>query len=133
MPLVTIGFGMVLTALGLFAYLGSATANPSVTALIPTFIGGPLVLCGLVAQEARRRMHAMHVAVMLGLIGAIAALGRGLSKISVLTSDEPGVDKRPIAFVLLTGAVCAVYVVLCVRSFILARRRRDAEAKLHSA
>lgn len=121
---VTIGFGVVLTAIGLFGYFGSASETPSLTALIPAFIGGPLILCGLVARQERLRMHAMHVAVLLGLVGAIAALGRGMMKLGMLISDDPTIDKRPIRLIFLTGLVCLVFVGVCVWSFVDARRRR---------
>jgi len=126
MPNITIGFGAILTALGLFAYFGAASDNPSMTALIPAFIGIPLIACGVVARQEKLRMHAMHFAAMLGLIGTIAAFGRAVSKLSVIITDDPTVDKRPIRLVLLTGLICIVYVAVCVRSFIVARRRRRA-------
>jgi membrane associated rhomboid family serine protease len=69
MPKVTIGFGAVLIALGLFGYFGSASENPSPTALIPAAVGAILVVCGLVAHKADLRPHAMHAAVLVGLIG----------------------------------------------------------------
>jgi hypothetical protein len=126
MPIVTIFFGGVLILLGCVGYFGSGSANPSVTALIPAFLGVPLELCGVAALNPKFRMHAMHGAVLLGLIGAIAALGRGLMKIGALASDDPTVDKRPVVLVLTMAALCIVYVALCIRSFIAARKRRQA-------
>ncbi len=72
-------------------------------------------------------MHAMHVAVLLGLVGAVAALGRMAMKLSTLIpsliSDDPTIH-RPVRSTFLMALVCIVYVALCVRSFIQARRRR---------
>jgi hypothetical protein len=128
MPNLTIVFGAILTGLGLFGYFGSNAAEPSVTALIPAFVGVPLALCGFVARQEKLRMHAMHAAVLLGLIGAVAAGGRGMMKLGTLISDDPTIDKRPVRLVFLMAALCLVYVVLCVWSFIQARRRRVAGA-----
>jgi hypothetical protein len=123
MPIVTIVVGAVLTAIGLFGYFGSASESPSVTALIPAFLGGALIVCGLVAHKPNLRMHAMHVAVLLALLGAIAALVRAVPKFGLLASDDP-TFRRPVAMMFLMAITCIIYVVLCVRSFISARRRR---------
>lgn len=127
MPTLTIIFGAVLTAFGLHLYFGSSSSDPSVTALIPAFIGVPLILCGLLARREKWRMHAMHVAVLVALVGAVAAGGRMVMKFSTLIpsliSDDPTIH-RPVRGVFLTALVCVVYVALCVRSFIQARRRR---------
>jgi hypothetical protein len=131
MPIVTIIFGAVLTGFGLHLYFGSSTPDPSVTALIPAFVGVPLILCGLFARREKWRMHVMHVAVLLGLLGAVAALGRLAMKFSTLIpsliSDDPTVH-RPVRSMFLMAAICIVYVALCVRSFIEARRRRTQGA-----
>ncbi|MBI3837317.1 MAG: hypothetical protein HY288_05215 [Planctomycetia bacterium] len=127
MPILTIVVGVVLTGFGLHLYFGSATPDPSVTALIPAFVGVPLILCGLIAQREKWRMHAMHVAVLVGLAGAVAALGRMAMKISTLIpaliSDDPTIH-RPARSTFLMALICIVYVGLCVRSFIQSRRRR---------
>ena len=123
MPKVTILFGAVLVALGLFAYFGSASENPSPTALIPAVVGAILIVCGLVGMRPDLRKHAMHAGAMVGTIGAIAALGRGLPKIGLAASDDI-TYARPVRLVLLMAIICLVYVALCVRSFIVARRRR---------
>jgi hypothetical protein len=132
MPNLTIVFGAVLTAFGLHLYFGSPTPNPSVTALIPAFFGGPLILCGWIARRDEWRMHAMHVAVLLALLGALAAGGRMAMKLPALIpsliSDDPIVH-RPVRSMFLMAAICIVYVALCVRSFIQARRRRISAAK----
>src|SRR2546423_13743050 len=72
--------GMLLTALGLVCYvfakqLGAEQA--SVTALIPTFLGVPLMLLGYFSLfKPHLRMHLMHVAVLLATLGFLAAAGR---------------------------------------------------------
>jgi len=127
MPNVTIGFGLVLGAIGLFGYFGSTAEHPSVTALIPAFFGAVLILCGLLAYNSAWRKHAMHAAAAVGLIGFIAAAGRGLPKLGAAISDDPQFHRAP-RLVLLMMLVCLVFVATCVWSFISARRRQKAEA-----
>ena len=120
---VTLAIGVILTAIGLFGYFGSASDNPSPTALIPAAFGAVLIVLGLVAHRASVRMHAMHAAVMVGLIGFLLAGGRGFMKLGLAASDDLTIS-RPVRLVLLMAIVCLVYVGLCVGSFISARRRR---------
>ncbi len=122
---ITIVFGALLTVLGLYGYFGSTADSPSVTALIPAFFGVPLEICGILAMKDSLRKHAMHGAVMIALLGALAAGGRGLMKIGALFSNDPDVNKRPVVMMLLMAVICAVFVVLCVRSFINVRRERE--------
>ena len=42
-------------------------------ALIPAFVGAPLVLAGLVGMVERFLKHAMHLAAMIGLLGCLGA------------------------------------------------------------
>jgi hypothetical protein len=128
----TIFFSIVLIALGLYGYFGSPDAEPSKTALIPAAFGILLLIPGLIALNDRFRMHAMHAAAAVGLLGLVMAGGRGGMKIGSLFSDDPNVNKRPIMMVLAMAAVCLVFVGLCVKSFIDARRRQAAERRASS-
>ncbi len=116
MAKLTIGLGVVLIALGVGGYFG--TGRESWTALIPAGFGLPLLILGLVALQDARRKHAMHAAVVLGVLGFGGTAG-GLY--TLLTGGE--VDRPVAVAVKATMAVlCLVYVVLCVGSFIAARR-----------
>ena len=119
MAKITIGLGLVLIALGVGSYLG--TGRASVTALIPAFVGLPLALLGAAALNDRLRKHAMHVAVVVGLLG-FAGAARGFAKLpSILTGGEV---ERPVAVYvqIAMSLLCLVFVVLCVGSFIKTRR-----------
>ena len=61
MPKITIGLGILLILLGLGGYFG--TDAKSFTALIPAFVGVPLLLLGCLALKDNLRKHAMHAAV----------------------------------------------------------------------
>lgn len=125
MPNITIGFGVVLCAIGLFGYFRSTSDQPSVTALIPCFFGAVLILCGLLAYAEKWRKHAMHAAATVALIGFLAAAGRGIPKLGAAISDDPTLHRAP-RLVLLMALVCLIFVGICIGSFISARRRRKA-------
>ncbi|MGH9162051.1 MAG: hypothetical protein ACRD2X_18945, partial [Vicinamibacteraceae bacterium] len=113
--------GVLLVLLGVFGY--SATAGVSLTALIPAAFGILLWVLAVVARNERRRPHAMHAAVVVGLVGFLATVSALASLPAVLQGGDVA---RPAAVVsqsimaLLTG----VFVVLSVKSFVDARRRR---------
>jgi hypothetical protein len=122
---VSIAFGVVLILLGAGYYYGTGLAHP--TALIPAGFGAVLLLLGLLALKDSLRKHAMHLAAMVGLLGFLGGAGMGLPKLPALLS---GTAERPPAVIeqLIMGAVCLVFVALCVRSFIVARRNRLRQA-----
>lgn len=118
MPKVTVITGLVLVALGLLGYFVFGGDAPSKTALIPAFFGVPIAGLGLLAMKPKARKVAMHIAVVFGLLGFIAPLGR---LIPVAIKGE--LQMVASTFMLITMAVvCLVFVVLCVRSFIAARK-----------
>jgi hypothetical protein len=125
MPNLAIAFGAVLCAIGLWGYIGADPERQSVTALIPSFFGAALVLCGALAYNAAWRKHAMHAAAAVALLGFLAAAGRGVPKLGEAISDDPTLHRAP-RLILLMALVCLVFVVLAVWSFISARRRRAA-------
>jgi hypothetical protein len=125
MPKITIVVGVLLLIEGLVCYfawqqLGAAHQSP--TALIPAFVGAPLILLGWgSAVKPNLRMHLMHGAVTLALLGFLASLGRFIS----VMVKNPAVSVGTMAN-LIMAILTGVYVVLCVRSFIAARRARTA-------
>ncbi len=115
----TIGIGCVLIALGVGSYFG--TGRASMTALIPAFFGLPLVLLGVAALNERLRKHAMHAAVVVGLLGFVGA-ARGFSQVPAILSGDQVERPVAVAVQIAMSLVCLVFVVLCVLSFIKARR-----------
>ena len=122
---VSIGFGVVLIVLGVGFYLATGQQHP--TALIASGFGLVLLLLGLVALKDSLRKHAMHLAAMVGLIGFLVPAVMALPKLPALLSGEAA---RPAAVVeqLIMAALCLLFVLLCVRSFIVARRNRARQA-----
>ncbi len=124
MAKVTLIFAALLIALGLGSYLGTGSQHP--TALIPTWFGLALGLFGLLAMSpdpGRRKLY-MHISVTIGLLGFLGAAGRAIP--SYLHARSAGIAPDMIALgAQLTMAVLLlVYVLMCVRSFIEARRAR---------
>ena len=116
---VTIVFGVLLILVGVVPYLIHPVSK---TALIPAAVGVLLAALGGVAMNPGARKHAMHVAVMVGLLGFLAAAGRLVSTIARggTPSGLAGISLG------LMALLCGIFVVLCVRSFIAARRNRLA-------
>jgi len=128
-PVVTVVFGLLLIALGLWGRFGGdwglwaplglpAPEHLSNTALIPAYFGAAFVVLGLLALKESFLKHAMHLAAMLGVIGLLAAGGRLLA-----TGYKWGVGGVSLATM---AGLCVLFVLLCVNSFIQARRRRRA-------
>ena len=137
MARVTLVFAALLAVLGLVGFLGTGSAHP--TALIPTWIGLALGVFGFLAispNEGRRKLF-MHVNVTIGLLGflgtvgeivrSVRAIGRAMDLERASGVDSHAISMSPNAAIALTSKVLLaglllLYVILCVRSFIAARR-----------
>ena len=125
MPIVSIVVGALLGALGAWGYLQQSEGERSATALIPAFVGAPLVLCGLLGLKESLLKHSMHAAAMVGLLGMLGGVAN-LVRVAMkggIDWAKPGVQSTAA----MTG-LCAVFVALCVNSFVQVRRRRRAAA-----
>lgn len=123
MARITILFAAGLIILGIAGYIISGMA--SITALIPAAFGMVLLLLGLLALKEKLRMHAMHGAALLALIGILGtATGIWKTIQYLLGTDIP----RPAAAIVQAIMCIALldYLALCIISFIKARRARKA-------
>ena len=127
MPRITIVFGAVLIVLGLVAYfVMQEPGNRSMTAMIPAFVGLPLLVLGLIAQaKPASRKHTMHAAAALGTLGFLGTVPGVIKAIQWMGGTVPA---RPAAVQIqvIMCVLCAAFVAVCVRSFIEARRARQA-------
>ena len=125
MAKVSIIFGVLLILLGAWGFITTGAQHP--TALIPTYFGLALAWCGYLAMRngGSQRALWMHVAVTLGLLGF---LGAGVMAIKETVAAHGGPLAHPAAVESQTAmaVICLIFVVLCVRSFIAARRARSA-------
>jgi hypothetical protein len=121
MARITMVFGVALIALGVIGYIGPAAV--SITALIPAIFGAVLVVLGWFAVNERYRKHAMHVATVIALVGFLGAVPGVIGLWDLISGAEV---QRPAAVVSqsVMAILMAVFVGLCVRSFIEARRAR---------
>jgi len=127
MAKVTIAVGVVLIALGVWGFIGTGSAHP--TALIPAYFGLVLAICGSLAitEDTKRRMLWMHIAVTVGLLGFLGTAAAVVDEVRMLRGTA---FPHPIAVEekAAMSVVCLVFVALCVRSFIAARRGGRLEA-----
>jgi hypothetical protein len=127
MAKVTLLFAAMLIALGWGGYAGSGSQYP--TALIPLWFGVALAAFGALAisrNEARRKLF-MHINVTIGLLGfvggAVEAI-RGYGKPGPGGLDESHFLITAETSKSLLACLMLIYVLLCVRSFINARKAR---------
>jgi uncharacterized membrane protein len=115
----TLLYAVSLLVLGLGAYLG--TGAQSATALIPAFLGIPILICGLVALKTGRPKVPLHIALVLGLLGVLGG-AMGLAHLPALLSGSE--VPRPTATVTQSFLffLSVGYMALGVRSFIQARK-----------
>jgi hypothetical protein len=124
MAKLTIVFGILLVLIAAAGFVATGSSHP--TALIPGLIGLFFVLFGALANttDSKKRMLWMHISVtvalltFLGLIKAdinVYQLANGISFPHPVAIEEKAA----------TSLLCLIYVLLCVRSFINARRQRS--------
>ena len=122
MAKVTLVFAVLLIVLGLIGYFGTGAVHP--TALIPTWFGVALGVFGLLAMspsESRRKLF-MHINVTIGLLGFIGAGVRAAQEFVHSGSTGKAIDPIAVGAQIAMAALLLIYVILCVRSFIAARR-----------
>ena len=119
---VTLVFAVLLIVLGLIGYFGTGAVHP--TALIPTWFGAALGVFGLLAMspsESRRKLF-MHVNVTIGLLGFIGAGFRAAQEFVHASSTGKSLDPIAVGAQIAMAGLLLIYVIMCVRSFIAARR-----------
>jgi len=122
-------FGVLIALVGVGGYIATHFWH----ALIPVGLGVLLLLLGLAANtnDVKRRMLAMHIAVTVGLLGFLGTIPGLIAMGGYLTGHRPAaVGGIEIGHMLAaevqsaTSILCLIFVLLCVRSFVAARRAR---------
>ncbi|MHA7284528.1 hypothetical protein [Arthrobacter sp. TMS2-4] len=122
MPRITIGLGVVLIVLGFISYI--ATAFVSWTALIPAILGAIILVSGIVGlKNPKLGVHIALVVAVLGILGTTM----NVMQLGALIAGEA---ERPAAVITstITFVLLIVYVVLGIRSFMVARRWKATKA-----
>ncbi len=126
MAWLTIICGALLVADGLVGYAQQDEGHVSPTALIPAAIGAVLMLCGFLAFNDKMRKHVMHLAAMVGLVGGVGGFMPLIRQYNKNGSFDPKLPSAISGEVMIL--VCVIFVGLCVKSFIDARKARQAKA-----
>ena len=125
MSKLTIVFGSILLGLGMAAFVFTGSKHP--TSLIPAAFGLLLLVSGILAntEDSRRRMLWMHIAVTVGLLGFLGGLIMVI-KAYATAHGAPFVHPIAVEEQAALAVICGIFTGLCVRSFIAARRSREA-------
>lgn len=124
MAKVTLVFAVLLVALGLAGFLGTGSQHP--TALIPAWFGLALGLFGFLAispSEGKRKLF-MHINVTVGLLGFLGAATQAGREFTHASSTGSAPNPVAVGAQTAMASLLLIYVALCVRSFIAARRAR---------
>jgi hypothetical protein len=128
MAKLTIFFGVLLILVGAVAFTELAH---HLHTLIPVAFGLLLAIIGALANrpDSKKRMLFMHIAVTVGLLGFLGTIPGIVATIrraagQVVVSPVPAAATVQATM----GVICLVFVLLCVRSFIAARRSRTSTA-----
>ena len=123
MAKVTLVFAVAFIALGLVGFITTGSQHP--TALIPAVLGLLLGIFGILSFNPGRRKLFMHINVtlaLLGFLGTVMGLFQWFSMLAGHAVPNPPATESKAIMALL----CLVYVILCIRSFIAARKARLA-------
>lgn len=128
MAKLTIAIGFVLVLLGAVGFV--ATGGTHLTALIPCAFGTVLGIAGVLAlsNDPKQRMLWMHVAVTVALLGFLGSFSRAIDEY-IQAHGEPLAHPVAVEYQAAMAAICLVFVILCVRSFIAARRARNPDTQ----
>jgi hypothetical protein len=122
MAKISLVFAALLVVLGLVGYFGTGSQFP--TALIPTWFGLALAVFGWLAMSpsGKKRKLFMHINVTIGLLGFLGAAGRALSSYGKARSEGMEPNMIALSSQAAMAGLLLVYVLMCVKSFIDARR-----------
>lgn len=121
MAKLSIAYGVIFIVMGLYSYFG--ISSESVTALIPTFFGIPMLIFGWMALNEKYLKHAMHGAAVLTLLGFAGTVGGLIKFFKMLGGAEM---ERPAAVTVqaIMAILCLIFLVFAVKSFTDARKNR---------
>ncbi len=114
---------LILSGVGFYVGVMATQGDPHITTLIPAFLGVILFILGLIATRGRlAHIIAMHLAVVLALLGIIGSAS-GVPKLyTLITTGESARGVAPVLQSIMV-VVLLIYLALGVRSFVVARRR----------
>jgi len=122
MAQLTIGMGASFIIIGIVGYI--TTYMQSWTALIPAFLGIIFIILGGIALRESARKIAMHIAMVLGLVGLIYSFPGLIKLFPLLTGADfsnlvDAITKTMISILLI------YYLGMGIKSFIDARKKNN--------
>ena len=125
MAKLTLGLGVLLIFVAIAGFVATGSSHP--TALIPGGVGLLFCIFGALVNspDTKKRMLWMHIAVSVALL---CFLGTIKADIDVFRLAHGSVFEHPVAIEekAAMSLLCLLFVLLCVRSFVAARRSRLA-------
>tara|TARA_B100000131_G_scaffold111145_1_gene108231 strand:+ start:1907 stop:2305 length:399 start_codon:yes stop_codon:yes gene_type:complete len=117
-PKITEIVGIIMILWGVLTYILTEMSSP--TSLIPSMVGTPIFLMGFLTKKMpEKKKLFMHISSALGLI---ATLG-GLMAFNGIMDGDWSMSTISQLFLLIVGGT---YTTICVKSFIHARKNREA-------
>lgn len=122
MPKFSIALGILFILMGLYGYFG--ISSESITALIPTFFGIPLLILGWLGLNEKYLKHTMHGSAVLTLLGFAGTVGGLIKFFKMLGGEEM---QRPAAVTVqaIMAILCLLFLIFAIKSFIDARRNKQ--------
>ena len=121
MSKLTIFFGVILILIGVVGYLG--TGRHSVTALIPAFIGLPIIISGWVGLRPGREKTTCLVAAIITLVG-LGGCVPGLLKLAKLLTGEEITRPAAVYLQTLMAIVSIIYLIWAI-CYLLSPKNRS--------
>src|SRR5262249_51714588 len=126
----TILCGIALGAMGAWSY-GNALPDPitgqvSKTALIPAAVGAVLVVLGVLGGYDATRKHAMHAVAVVALLGVVGGFFPLVSRMQKGRAFGDVIQDLAAKSGLAMSGICLILLILCVISFVQARKGRGA-------
>ncbi len=119
-PRIAIYQGTLLVLWGMAAYIISNQS--SITAMIPAFLGAPLMILGILSERMPdKRHHLMHAAMIIALFMVLAPIGMFAGMGGIPDSQLTLASTLVLLFIGLSFMVCGIM------SFRAARLAREAE------
>lgn len=121
MAKLSIAYGVIFILMGLYGYFG--ISSESITALIPTFFGIPILILGWLGLNEKYLKHTMHGAAVLTLLGFAGTVNGLMKFFKMLAGVQP---ERPEAVTVqaIMALLCLIFLILAVKSFIDVRRNK---------
>jgi phosphoglycerol transferase MdoB-like AlkP superfamily enzyme len=121
MAKLSIVFGVFFILMGLYSYY--VISSESITALIPTFFGIPMLIFGWLGLNEKYLKHAMHGAAVLTLLGFSGTVS-GLIKFFKMLGGAETARSAAVTAQAIMAILCLVFLVFAVKSFIDVRKNR---------